>query len=152
MYVKKQFDSYKLKIDDGSIFDPIRNKYVKLTPEEIVRQQTVQFLIKKMRVPKDKICVEIGLSSLISTFSRKRIDICIFHEKPIAIVECKANYIGYSDAAYIQAIDYVEELGLKCYFVSDGIELIGYFYNSARQQYEPMETIPSYAQLISLAE
>ena len=46
MNVKSAFNRYKLRIVDGTIYDPIRNLTVKATPEEIVRQKTIKYDIQ----------------------------------------------------------------------------------------------------------
>lgn len=58
MNVKSIFDRYKVQIIDDTIYDPIRQKYLHLTPEEVVRQKTIKFLMKRLGVPQDKIIVE----------------------------------------------------------------------------------------------
>ena len=58
------FNRYKVQTDGDRIYDPIRLKYVHLTPEEIVRQKTIKYLIKRLAVPEDKIIVERRLDTL----------------------------------------------------------------------------------------
>ncbi|MBR3850691.1 MAG: type I restriction enzyme HsdR N-terminal domain-containing protein, partial [Fibrobacter sp.] len=48
----------------GTIYDPIRKKDVPDTPEERVRQATVQFLLNEVKVPAHLVTVEFGLSSV----------------------------------------------------------------------------------------
>jgi hypothetical protein len=44
MEVSSIFARYKIKLNDNKVYDPIRQIYVKATPEEIVRQKTIKFL------------------------------------------------------------------------------------------------------------
>jgi hypothetical protein len=46
--------------DSEMIFDPIRKKYVKLTPEEWVRQNFVQYLIHEGNYPPGLIGIEVA--------------------------------------------------------------------------------------------
>ncbi len=96
MYINHIFKRYKLKIEGNKIFDPVRKKYVALTPEEKVRQQMIKFMQQRLKVPVCKIGVERSLSDLGDVGNRKRVDICIFgdDDKILAIIECKADYIG----------------------------------------------------------
>ena len=151
MDIYKTFKKYKLKIKGDQIYDPIRAKFVHLTPEERVRQQTLQFMISDLEVPPEKIGVEISLNSLGDEGNRKRIDICVFNDKKkvVAIIECKANYIGYKEAPYNQAIDYVTSLGVYRYFVVDGYDMIGYYYNAHQDQFEKIEGLPHYLELLN---
>ena len=152
MYVDNIFKRYKLTIKDNQIYDPIRKKYVALTPEEKVRQQTIKFLIQRLEVPKDKIGVEKSLSSLGDIGNRKRIDICIWGESEeiLAIIECKAGNIDGWEAPYQQAIDYVESLKVRNYFVVDGWIMDGYHYDYERSQFDPIEEIPTYQEMLRL--
>ena len=43
------------------VYDPIRKKYVLLTPEEQVRQFVIEFLMEQCDVPAGYISVETGL-------------------------------------------------------------------------------------------
>ena len=150
MDVYKAFKKYKLKIKGNQIYDPVRNKFVHLTPEEKVRQQMLQFMIQTLAIPIERIGVELSLNSLGDVGNRKRIDIGIFNEenKLVAIVECKADYIGYKEAPYQQAIGYVSSLGVYRYFVVDGYDLTGYFYDIHNDQFIKMEVIPSYSEML----
>ena len=151
MDVYNIFKKYKLKINGDKIYDPIREKFVKLTPEEIVRQKTICFLTKHLNTPKDKLCVEVALSTFGLANNRKRIDIGIFDDNKnlIGIVECKANLIGYNDSPFIQAIDYVTLLNVKYYFVVDGEYFHGYYYDSSNDQFVKLEAIPMYDELFN---
>ena len=151
MDIYKTFKKYKLKIKGDQIYDPIREKFVHLTPEERVRQQTLQFMMSDLEIPPEKIGVEISLNSLGDAGNRKRIDICVFNDekKVVAIIECKANYIGYKEAPYNQAIDYVTSLGVYRYFVVDGYDMIGYYYNAQQDQFEKLEELPHYTEMLN---
>ena len=50
MDIYKAFKKYKLKIKGDQIYDPIREKFVHLTPEEKVRQQTLQYMINELEI------------------------------------------------------------------------------------------------------
>ena len=152
MYIHRIFQRYKLAIDGDRIFDPIRNKYVSYTPEEKVRQQTIKFLLQRLKVPKSRIGVERSLHSLGDIGNWKRVDICIFgpDDEVLAIIECKADDLGMWDSAYLQVIDYAESLQVRSYFVVDSWGIEGYHYCFERNQYDPFDEIPTYEELLSL--
>lgn len=152
MYINHIFKRYKLKIKDNYIYDPIRKKYVVLTPEERVRQQTLKFMISHLKVPADKIGVERSLSSLGDIGNRKRIDVCVFgnNDEIIAVIECKAEYIGSGESPYCQALDYVESLKVRNYFVVDGWDMNGYHYSRSRAQFDPIDGIPTYEEMLTM--
>ncbi len=151
-YIEKDLKRYKLKTNEaGLIFDPIRKLYLKPTPEEIVRQRVLKYLINRMKVPQSKIVVESGLSNFGVTDSNKhrRIDIGFYgaYNDLAAIVECKAYSIRFAEAPYSQAIEYVRAIKLPTYFVTDGIWLDGYSYFYDTNQFVPIESIPLYDEL-----
>ena len=152
MYIHQIFKRYKLSIQEGKIFDPIRKKYVTNTPEEAVRQKTIKLLVQRLGVPENKINVEKSLHQLGDTGNNRRVDICIFDERNVivAIIECKAHYVGNKESPYIQALDYVMSLNVYNYFVVDGYEIMGFYYNKKLRQFEPYQQIPNYNELISM--
>ena len=154
MYIKHIFKRYKQQIEDNRIYDPIRKKFVALTPEERVRQQTLKFMLQRLRVPANKIGVERSLNSLGDVGNRKRVDICVFgpNEEILAVIECKADQVGNWESPYCQAIDYVESLKVQNYFVVDGWEINGYHYNYERGQFDPVEAVPTYEEMLSMSE
>lgn len=154
MYINHILKRYKLQIDGNRIYDPIRKKYVALTPEERVRQQTLKFMLQRLKVPAGKIGVERSLGSLGDIGNRKRIDICVFglNDEILAVIECKADYIGRGESPYFQALDYVESLKVQNYFVVDGWDMNGYHYNYSRGQFDPIEGVPTYEELLALTD
>ena len=87
---------YILRMLHETLYDPIRKKDVPATPEEHVRQATVQFLLDEVKVPAHLIAVEFPLS-LIDAKTDDRVDIVVHNfrdgaplSKPWLLVECKA--------------------------------------------------------------
>lgn len=152
MYINHIFKRYKLTIQDNQIYDPIRKKYVALTPEERVRQQTLKYMMQRLKIPANKIGVEKSLNSLGIVGNHKRIDICVFggQQEILAVIECKADYIGDGESPYHQALDYVQSLKVRNYFVVDGWEINGYHYDPERSQFDPIAEIPTYEEMLSL--
>jgi hypothetical protein len=144
MDVSGIFKRYKNKIEGDKIFDPIRCKYVHLTPEEQVRQKTIKFLTKRLNVPQNKIIVETSLSSLGVKGSKKRIDIGILDEDDLimAVVECKAHLGAHQEDAFKQAKNYLLDLYTRYYFVTDGSTFDGYFYDT--EKFIKLDTISKY--------
>ena len=84
--------SFRIAGKEGSevIFDPQRRKWVKLTPEEWVRQNFVQYLIREGDYPAGLIGIEITLKY---NKLKWRADILVHDRsgKPVMIVECKSS-------------------------------------------------------------
>ena len=96
------------------VFDPVRKKYVLLSPEEEVRQITLHQMVGKWDYPPGLIAVEYSfdLHKL-----KKRSDIVVFSKSlsPLMIVECKARHIPITQATVDQAMRY--NLKLKVNFL-----------------------------------
>lgn len=143
------FYRYKSDIKDNKIFDPIRKKYVHCTPEEIIRQKTIKFLIKRLEIPKNKIIVECSLNTLGVNGSKKRIDIGILDNNNLimGVIECKAFLID--ELAYLQAQGYLSELKTRYFFVTNGQIFDGYYYDAI--QFIKLEgDIPKYNDLCNI--
>jgi len=113
--------SYRIKeTSNGSlIYDPLRRKYVTLTPEEWVRQHFLNYLVEVLKYPKGLIQVEAGfrLNSML-----RRADILV-HDRagqPVLIVECKAPEVKISQAVFDQIINYNFSYGVKYLVVTNG--------------------------------
>jgi len=115
-------DKFKLKQHNGQqyIFDDIRKRYVKLTPEELVRQQVVLYLTEKKGYSKALIAVEYTLKLNSTT---KRCDIVVFDNEGKAriIVECKAASVKITQAVFDQIARYNIKLQVDYLIVTNGI-------------------------------
>jgi hypothetical protein len=78
------------------LYDKTREKFVAQTPEELVRQSLVNWLIEKLNVPDYMIKTEFALSNL-SPNENGRMDILVANPKsadlkePWLVAECKAG-------------------------------------------------------------
>ena len=93
----------KVAEKDGkrTIFDPVRRKYVALTPEEWVRQHFVNYLITIKSYPKELLANEV-LVKLNGT--SKRCDTVAYDRflTPLVIVEYKAPSIPITGSVFDQ--------------------------------------------------
>ncbi len=87
------------------IFDPIRKKYVPLTPEEKVRQTVIQYLIEEKKYPAGKISVEAAFEW---NKIKCRIDVMVYDStfKPFMLIECKAPGVKIDQKVLDQAVKY----------------------------------------------
>jgi hypothetical protein len=97
----------KIKEIEGKefIFDYIRKKYILLTPEEIVRQNFLDYLIEEKKYSKNLIKLESGI---VYNSLNKRSDIIVYDNKGAALmlVECKSNAVAISQKTVEQASRY----------------------------------------------
>ncbi|MBR5644554.1 MAG: type I restriction enzyme HsdR N-terminal domain-containing protein [Salinivirgaceae bacterium] len=109
----------KIKAQAGLIFDPLRQKFVALTPEEWVRQNIVQHL-SALGFPQGLMASEhpIEYNGL-----RKRCDIVVFNRQaqPCLIVECKAPSVAISQKVFDQIATYNLKLNVRHLIVTNGL-------------------------------
>ncbi len=103
-----------------AVFDEIRKKFILLTPEEWVRQNVVQFLLKEKKYPKSLINVEkvIKINDLI-----KRYDIVVYNSDGsiFLLVECKAPHIKITQETFNQIARYNLALKAEHLMVTNGL-------------------------------
>jgi len=97
---------FRVKEEDNKqfIFDEFRKLWVRLTPEEWVRQNFIQYLVqvKKFQVSLIAVETEIKLNDL-----RKRCDIIVYKaDKPWMIIECKEMNEPLNEAVLQQVLRY----------------------------------------------
>lgn len=135
------------KEPDGSVkvYDPLRRRWLTVTPEEWVRQNFVRFLIDHRGYPESRIANEFTIT-LNST--RKRCDSVIFADdlSPLAIVEYKAPEIRLTQKVFDQIARYNIVLSVPLLIVSNGISHYACHISDGRCRF--LSDIPSYSGLI----
>src|SRR5690606_4344052 len=110
----------KLAEEIPYIFCSIRKKWLKLTPEEWVRQHVVRFLIEEKKYSPSAINTE---TIVLINGMKKRADIIVFKkEKPFLVVECKAPTIAITQETFDQIARYNLELGADFLMVTNGLD------------------------------
>ena len=125
------------------IFDPVRKKFVALTPEEWVRQNFIRYLAEYKNVPLSLIAVEKALSLHKLT---KRTDIVVYGKaaKPRMIVECKAPGVKISQAVFEQIGRYNMTLRVEFLVVTNGLNHYCAKIDFERNAFSFLAEIPDY--------
>ena len=129
-----------------TVFDPLRRRYVALTPEEWVRQHFVHFLQKERGFPPEVIANEVSLSL---NGTRKRCDTVIYgaHAEPLMIVEYKAPEVEITQHTFNQIGRYNIRLRVEWLVVSNGMQHFCCHIDYESGQYRFLPQIPSYAEI-----
>jgi hypothetical protein len=112
---------FRIKTEAGKefIFDSLRKKWLLLTPEEWVRQNFIQYLIKEKKYPSSLIALEkeIQLGEL-----KKRFDILVYdnNHQPWMMIECKAGEIKLDDAVLQQVLRYNISVPVQFIVITNG--------------------------------
>jgi hypothetical protein len=128
------------------VFDPVRRKYVALTPEEYVRQQMILYLVKEKGFPLGLLKVETALSLNGMT---KRTDIMVYSRtgNPVMIVECKAESVQLTQAAFDQLARYNLKFNVPYLVATNGIRHYCCVLNVEQSTYTFIKEIPCYNDL-----
>ena len=121
---KLAFPDYSFNLqatDEGArIFDPVRKKFVALTPEEWVRQHVIRVLSQEKGIPLSLMKVEAEIR-LFRT--RKRFDAAVFDRNgnALLVVECKAPSVPLGQEVLDQAVRYNMTLRVKYLVLTNGL-------------------------------
>lgn len=149
---KLNFPDYDFSLSSGEnglfIFDPVRRKNVKLTPEEWVRQHIIKFLILDKNTPPSLVGVE---KSLKIGRLHKRFDLVVFTKevKPLLLVECKAPDIVLNENVLNQVARYNSILKAKYFMISNGVRTILFCYNYSDSKFVFIEELPEYRDMLA---
>ncbi len=105
------------------IRDPLRRRYVTITPEEWVRQHLLRYLQEACRYPASRISVEKKLTLNGMT---RRADAVVYDQqvRPWMVVECKAPEVVLNQAVLDQAAGYNTVLKAPFLAVCNGTDLL----------------------------
>ena len=141
--------SFKIngKEDNEMILDPLRRKFVKLTPEEWVRQNFVQYLINEGKYPAGLLGVEVmfRLNKL-----KRRVDILVHNRlgEAIMIVECKSADVKIDEKVFEQIATYNMKFKVPYLVVTNGLHHYACKIDHQEMKFEYLLVIPLYEDLL----
>ena len=112
----------KLQKTDGktTVFDPIRKKWLVLTPEEHVRQYMIGYLKDVLQYPASLFSVE---KTIMVGGMSKRFDIVIYNRndhKPWMLLECKAPEVDITEKTLHQLLNYQRTMQCNYWVLTNG--------------------------------
>ena len=142
---------YSFKIrgneDQEMIFDSIRRRYVKLTPEEWVRQNFVRYLVNEGKYPAGLIGIEV-----LTRWNKmkRRVDILVHNRlgKPVMIVECKSPEVKIDEDVFDQIVCYNMGFRVPRIVVTNGMVHYACMLTNEKPGYEYLNVIPLYEELL----
>ena len=111
--------------DVDEVFCLIRKKWIKLNPEEWVRQNILLFLSEELKYPISLIAVE---KEILIGQLKKRFDILVYNRdmQPFLIIECKEMNIKLTEGSIKQVLNYYSAIQCEYLIVTNGKDSIGY--------------------------
>jgi len=143
---KKYSFRFKSKENKPQIFDPIRKKFILLTPEEWVRQHVIKFLIEELQYPPQLINVEKQLN-VHQTI--KRYDLVVFNPNGSLkiLVECKAPKIPISQTVFDQIARYNIVTQAQYLMVTNGISHFYCTLDYTTKKYNFLKQLPPFSRM-----
>ena len=147
--IRLNLPEYKFRVQNTEegvrIFDLIRKKFIILTPEEWVRQNFIQYIIKEKKYPSSLVAVETGLKY---NRLKKRSDITVYDKKGMVwmIIECKAPEVKISQDTFRQVAVYNMSGRSKTRFlaVTNGLRHYCCEMNYEKEKYEFLKDFPEF--------
>lgn len=129
------------------IYDPLRGKWLVLTPEEWVRQNFTAWLVTDFGYPAGLMANEIAVNL---NGTSKRCDTVVYDRgaRPIMIVEYKAPHIAITQKVFEQIARYNIVLKVKYLTVSNGLHHYCCELDGESGAYRFLREIPEYGTLL----
>ena len=105
------------------IFCEWRHRWLRLTPEERVRQQLLHFMVEQLGYPASLIAVEAAISV---GEAKKRCDAVVYDTtmQPQVLIECKAETVPLTQKTLDQALIYNRKLNVPYLILHNGPQTI----------------------------
>jgi hypothetical protein len=140
--------SLRIRKQEGKdyVFDRLRKQYVRLTPEEYVRQHFVSFLIEYKQYPEgllsNEVCIELGNV-------RRRCDTVLYDKflHPQMIIEYKSPEIPLTQQVFDQVSRYNKSLRVHWLIISNGLQHYCCLINKEKGNYVFLKDIPGFGEL-----
>ena len=129
------------------VLDVYRKRFVKLTPEEEVRQRFARYLVEEKGFPASLIMTEYSLK--LNKLTR-RCDILVHKPAghPALLVECKAPEVSISQASFDQVARYNLAFKVRYLIVTNGLKHYCCQLDFETERIEFLQEIPSYEALM----
>ncbi len=139
--------AFRTRTEEGKqmIFDNIRKKFVVLTPEEWVRQNFIQYLIKEKKYPETLMAVE---KQIMVNQKQRRFDLLIYlrNGQPHLIAEFKAPNVKITQETFDQVVRYNMALRVERVVVSNGLQHFACDIDYINNSYTFLHEIPVFCE------
>jgi hypothetical protein len=128
------------------VFDRLRKQFVRLTPEEFVRQHFINYLIECKNYPEgllaNEVCIELGNLN-------RRCDTVLYDNflQPQMIIEYKAPTVAINQNTFDQIVRYNMSLQVTWLVVSNGLKHFCCYIDKEKGEYFFLKDIPLYNRL-----
>ncbi len=148
----RQLDLRRNSSGNIEIFDPLRRRWLYLTPEEWVRQHFVAHLVGDRHYPPHLMANEVGIEL---NGLRRRCDSVVWNRtdaSPLMILEFKAPDVELTRKVFDQIVRYNMALQAPFLIVSNGLTHYCCRVDCAAGTYAFLAEIPDYPALLALKD
>ena len=125
------------------IFDESRRTWLKLTPEEWVRQNFMRYLVHTKKYPSSLVALEkkIMVGEMVMRF-----DILVFSKehKPWMMVECKSTSVPLTEDVLGQALRYNIAMPVEYLVITNGVSCMAF--KKQEGHLEPLVEMPEFGE------
>ena len=128
------------------VYDQFRKKYVRLTPEEWVRQNFALYLVNEKSFPASRMMLEKSLR--INRMS-KRCDIVVCDDAgiPVLMIECKSPEIKIGQNTFEQVSVYNIAFKVKYLIITNGLQHYCCVVDFKNKSVDFLKEIPDYERI-----
>lgn len=144
-----EYPPYQPKVQEKNgkreVFDPVRKRWVALTPEEWVRQHFVQYLLQSKGYPTGLLAIE---KEITLWGVKKRCDIVVYGTGnliPLLLVECKQPSVVLDEKVIDQALRYNLDLQVTHIVITNGNRTAAFQLHN--RTFTPLTAIPNWQEL-----
>lgn len=145
MATKAAYTEPQIRDADGrrEVLDPVRRRWVALTPEEEVRQHTIRLLHEHYGYPLELMQVE---GAIAVNGQSRRCDIVVYDTQgqPHIIVECKRPDVPITQRVCDQACRYNTVLHVPLLILTNGKQMITIKVDYSHSTLQPLTEPPCY--------
>ena len=125
--------------DADTIFCELRRRWVRMTPEEWVRQNTFQWLRTVAGYPAEMISIEKGIRVVGMA---RRYDLLVHdsHARPWMLVECKAGSVRLGRETLMQVLRYNIAIPVPYLMITNGDHVMVFAKNEGMDLLDEMPT------------
>lgn len=137
---------WEQRLGKAYVFDDLRGKFVRLTPEEWVRQHFVHYLIEHLAYPSTLLMNEVSLTLGVMT---KRVDTILYdrHLRARMLVEYKAPSVSITAKVLEQIVRYNYHFRVPLLILTNGLEHFAYEVDYEGMTYRSLSAIPHYTDI-----
>lgn len=130
----------------ATVLDPLRRRYVRLTPEEWVRQHFTAYLIREKGYPAGLLANEVTIN--VNGLARRCDSVLYGHNRePLMIIEYKAPQVALTQRVFDQIWRYNTVLRVEWLIVSNGLRHIVCHLDKKQGTYAFLAQVPEYVEI-----